>query len=83
MGAVFPRIGYKIKRIEGEAMLTIPTGLDLETRLSQIARRLGKTPEECALAALKAWIEDNEEALAHAQRLGGDGAVRLPDGFYD
>ncbi|HTH17913.1 MAG TPA: hypothetical protein VL974_14740 [Magnetospirillum sp.] len=65
-------------------MLTIPTDLDLDTRLYQVARRLGKKPEECALAALKAWIEDHEEAHANAQRLGGgDGAARLPGEFYD
>jgi len=64
-------------------MLTIPTSLDLETRLFQLARRLGKRPEDCALAALKAWIEDNEDALANAQALGGDGTMRPPEGFYD
>lgn len=64
-------------------MLSIPTSFDLENRLTMLARRLGKRPEECALAALTAWVEDNEEALATARRLGGDGAVRPPEGFYD
>ncbi len=64
-------------------MLTIPASLDLETRLFALARRLGKRPEECALAALTAWIEDHEESLANAQRLGGDGTMRPPEGFFD
>lgn len=66
-------------------MLSIPTDLDLDTRLHRIARALGRTPEHCALAALTAWIEDHEEALATARRLGGgDGGVaRPPEGFFD
>lgn len=64
-------------------MLTIPTDRDLDDRLTVLARRLGKRPEDCALAALTAWVEANEEAVATARRLGGDGAVRPPEGFYD
>lgn len=65
-------------------MLTIPTTLDLDSRLYAIARRLGKSPADCALAALTAWIEAYEEAHANAQALGGgDGVHRPPDGFYD
>lgn len=65
-------------------MLTIPTDLSLESRLAAIARRLGKNPAECALAALKAWIEDHEEAHANAQTLGGgDGVYRPPEDFID
>ena len=64
-------------------MLSIPTDPDLDQRLYQVARRLGKTAEQCALAALKVWLQDHEEAHANAQRLGGDGVVRPPDGFYD
>lgn len=65
-------------------MLTIPTTLDQESRLHAIARRLGKSPAECALAALTAWIEDYEEAHTNAQALGGgDGVHRPPEGFYD
>jgi hypothetical protein len=64
-------------------MLSVPTDLDLETRLAAVARRLGKTPAECALAALRAWVEDNEEALARAQAFGGDGVHRAPDDFFD
>ncbi|HLO76935.1 MAG TPA: hypothetical protein VK196_10825 [Magnetospirillum sp.] len=65
-------------------MLSIPTDLDLESRLSVIARRLGKTSAECALAALTVWIEDHEEAQTNAQRLGGgDGIHRPPDDFFD
>lgn len=64
-------------------MLTIATDLDLESRLAAVARRLGKAPAECALAALRSWVEDHEEALANAQRLGGDGVRRPPDDFFD
>ena len=65
-------------------MLTIPTDLDLDSRLHAIARRLGKSPADCALAALKAWIEDHEEAHHRAQALGGgDGVHRPPEGFFD
>lgn len=65
-------------------MLSIPTDLDLESRLAVIARRLGKSPAECALAALKEWVKDHEEAHANAQALGGgDGVHRPPEGFFD
>lgn len=64
-------------------MLTIQTDRQLDDRLTVLARRLGKRPEECALAALKSWVEAHEEAMATARRLGGDGAMRPPDGFYD
>lgn len=67
-------------------MLSIATDLDLDTRLYRIARALGKTPEQCALAALKAWIEDHEDAMDTARRLGGgdgDGIARPPEGFFD
>ena len=67
-------------------MLTIPTDLNLDSRLHAIARRLGKSPEECALAALAAWVEDHEEAHRNAQALGGggdDGVARPPEGFFD
>lgn len=65
-------------------MLTISTDLSLEDRLAVIARRLGKTPQECALAAVKAWVADYEDAQAAARRLGGgDGVHRPPEDFYD
>lgn len=67
-------------------MLTLPTDVELESRLYRLARALGKTPEQCALAALKSWIEDHEETQAHARRLGGGeggGIARLPDDFFD
>ncbi|MCR6630024.1 MAG: hypothetical protein NVV74_08215 [Magnetospirillum sp.] len=64
-------------------MLTIPTDIDLETRLYRLARSLGKTSEQCALEALKAWVADHEESQAHARRLGG-GVMRPPtEDFYD
>jgi predicted transcriptional regulator len=69
--------------LKGTAMLTIQTDRKLDDRLTVLARRLGKRPEDCALAALLAWVEAHEEAMATAQRFGGDGAVRPPDGFYD
>lgn len=64
-------------------MLTIPTDPDLDSRLYRIARALGQTPEQCALAALRAWLADHEDAMESTRRLGGDGIARLPDGFYD
>lgn len=65
-------------------MLSIPTDPSLENRLAVIARRLGKSPADCALAALKSWMEDHEEAHARAQSLGGgDGVHRPPEEFYD
>jgi len=66
-------------------MLNIPTDPDLDQRLYRVARALGKTPEECALSALKAWLADHEDAMATARLLGGsgDGVARLPDGFFD
>jgi|GEM_PF-1410566 hypothetical protein len=65
-------------------MLSIATGPDLERRLAAIARRLGTSPAECALAALTVWIEDHEEAQANARTLGGgDGVRRMPEDFTD
>lgn len=65
-------------------MLTVPTDRDLENRLAVLARRLGKTPGQCALAAVTAWVQDHEDALAAARQLGGDGGVmRPPEEFYD
>lgn len=64
-------------------MLTIPTDPDLNNRLTRVARALGKSPEHCALAALKAWLCDHEEAMATSQRLGGAGVARPPADFYD
>jgi 2,4-dienoyl-CoA reductase-like NADH-dependent reductase (Old Yellow Enzyme family) len=64
-------------------MLNLATDLDLESRLASIARRMGKTPAECALAALRSWIEDHEEAAARAQAFGGDGVHRADEDFLD
>lgn len=64
-------------------MLSIPTDPDFESRLYRIARTLGMTSEQCALAAVTAWLEDHEEAQAAARRLGGDGVARPPEGFFD
>lgn len=65
-------------------MLTISTDRHLDDRLSVLARRLGKRPEDCALAALTAWVEAHEEAAATARQLSGrDGVHRPPDGFFD
>lgn len=65
-------------------MLALPADPDLEYRLTLIARRLGKTPDECLRIALAHWIEVHEETHAAARNLsGGNGMVRLPDEFYD
>lgn len=64
-------------------MLTLATDPDLDARLHRLARSLNKTPEQCALAALTAWIEDHEESQANARRLGGDGTFRPPEDFFD
>ncbi len=66
-------------------MLNIPIDPDLDQRLHRVARTLGKTPEQCALAALRAWLADHEDAMATARRLGGDGdgVARPPEEFFD
>lgn len=64
-------------------MLDIPLDRDLENRLRQVAARLGRAPEDCAASAIRTFVADCEEALASGRRLGGDGMMRPPEGFYD
>ncbi len=64
-------------------MLDLVIDRDLENRLRSVASRLGRSPEDCALSAIKSFVTDCEEALASGQRLGGDGMMRPPEGFYD
>lgn len=62
--------------------LTLPAAL--YQRLTLAARRLGRSPEDCALGAITAFVEDCEEAAGHARALsGGETMMRPPDGFYD
>lgn len=64
-------------------MLTIPIDGALERRLREAAARLGKSAEECVLASVRAWVADCEEAAGRAARLGGEGVVRPPEGYWD
>ncbi|MBI2240800.1 MAG: hypothetical protein HYU59_08360 [Magnetospirillum gryphiswaldense] len=64
-------------------MLDIPLDRDLENRLRQVAARLGRSPQDCAASAIRSFVADCEEAFAHGQRLGGEGVMRPPEGFYD
>lgn len=64
-------------------MLTLSTTPALDDRLAVIARRLGKSPEQCALEALTAWLECHEQAIACSTALGGDGVFRPADEFFD
>lgn len=65
-------------------MLSLALDRDLDTRLRAAAARLGRTPEDCAISALRAFVADCEEAAAHARRLsGGETMMRPPDGFFD
>lgn len=65
-------------------MLTLEMDRDLEQRLFLAARRLGRSPADCALSAIRDFVLDCEQAAEHARRLaGGDAVMRLPDGFHD
>lgn len=56
---------------------------DLAERLYRVARRLKRTPEDCARSAVRVFVEDCEDSLAQAARFG-DGVARIPDdGFMD
>lgn len=65
-------------------MLTLSLNHDLAQRLTLAARRLGRDPQECATAAILAFVIDCEDAAANARQLsGGETMMRPPDGFYD
>jgi len=57
---------------------------ELAFRLATVARGLGRSVEECAHAALLAYVEDCEQAATLRARLaGGDHWVREEDYFCD
>lgn len=66
-------------------MLRIEIDGKLEERLRRAAFALRKPPEDCVLAAVRAFVEDCEEAASHAARLAGGGGVVREDesGFTD
>ncbi|MGE5547709.1 MAG: hypothetical protein ACM33T_12480 [Solirubrobacterales bacterium] len=64
-------------------MIALTIDGELERRLRQVAAQLKKSPEECALSAVRTFVADAEEAAAHAARFGGDGVVRPPDEYWD
>ncbi len=64
-------------------MTTITLPPDLADRLAAAARRLGRASEECALAAIRTFVQDCEESAAQAQRLNPDGVIRPAEGFWD
>lgn len=65
-------------------MLAIPLDRDLENRLRTIAARLGRSPEDCVLSAVRSFVADCEEAADRARQLsGGETMMRPPEGFYD
>jgi len=65
-------------------MLDLKLDRDLENRLTIVARRQGRSPEECVLAAIRSYVADCEEAAQLARQLsGGETMMRPPDGFYD
>ncbi|OAN49188.1 hypothetical protein A6A04_03475 [Paramagnetospirillum marisnigri] len=56
---------------------------DLAERLYRVARRLKRSPDDCALAAIRTFVTDCEESFAQAAPFG-DGVARIPDdGFMD
>lgn len=64
-------------------MINVNLDLDLQMRLREVARRQGKSPEDCAAEAIRTYVADHEEARRLAAPFGGDGAVRLPDDPVD
>ena len=63
--------------------MKIELELDLAERLYRVARRLERSPEDCATSAVRAFVEDCEDSFAQAARFG-DGIARIPDdGFMD
>lgn len=64
-------------------MNTVTLPRDLSERLVLAARRLGRAPEDCALSAIRAWVEDCEHAAAQARALSGTDVVRPPEDFMD
>ncbi|CAA7619169.1 conserved hypothetical protein [Magnetospirillum sp. LM-5] len=64
-------------------MTTLILPPDLADRLDAVARRLRRKPEECALAAIRTFIEDCEDNARLATSLNPDGIARPPEDFWD
>jgi hypothetical protein len=65
-------------------MLTITLPPDLAQRLTLAARRLKRSPEDCALSAIRSFVTDCEDSAAQAAQLGqADGIVRAAEDFWD
>ncbi|MBF0326885.1 hypothetical protein [Magnetospirillum moscoviense] len=61
--------------------LTLPP--ELADRLNVVARRLRRAPDECALAAIRTFVEDCEDNARLAAGLNPDGIARPPEDFWD
>jgi RHH-type rel operon transcriptional repressor/antitoxin RelB len=48
-------------------MVTVPK--ELEDRLNEVAQRLGRTKEQCAIDAILEFIEDEEDYQIAVERL--------------
>jgi predicted transcriptional regulator len=64
-------------------MLTIELDMELADRLIRAARQLGKSHKDCAVAAIRTWVEDCEQAARMREQLGPGGTVNIPEGFWD
>lgn len=61
-------------------MLRIDLDGELESRLRTAAARLKRTPDDCVRSAVRAFVEDCEEAARNALQLGmGENFVRNTD----
>jgi predicted transcriptional regulator len=61
-------------------MLRIELDGELESRLRMAAARLKRAPDDCVRSAVRAFVEDCEEAVRHALQLSqGESFVRNGD----
>jgi len=51
-------------------MITVPK--DLEDRLDEIAQRLGRTKDQCAIEAIAEFVEEDEDYRIAIERLKRD-----------